>query len=154
MDEEEWPDAGTWEVFKPKDAAAVLPITRDGDVLLIRQFRAGARGLIEEIPAGLLDVEGEDPPGCAARELFEETGYRHTSLEPLLSLHLSPGSSSELVHLFVARTATDPERAPEAGIEVIRRSFDGAVADARAGRIDDAKTVLALLLADARMAAG
>ena len=146
MDEEEWPDAGTWEVFKPKDAAAVLPVTPDGDVLLIRQFRAGARSLIEE--------EGEDPPGCAARELFEETGFRHTSLEPLLALHLSPGSSSELVHLFVARTVGDPERAPEEGIEVIRRSFDRAVADARAGRIDDAKTVLALLLADARMAAG
>jgi hypothetical protein len=58
------------------------------------------------------------------------------------------------VHLFLARTGTDPEQAPEEGIEVIRRSFDGAVADARAGRIDDAKTVLALLLADARMAAG
>ena len=59
--EEEWPDAGTWEVFKPKDAAAVLPVTPNGDVVLIRQFRAGARSLIEEIPAGLLDVEGEAP---------------------------------------------------------------------------------------------
>ncbi|HEX4941387.1 MAG TPA: NUDIX hydrolase [Actinomycetota bacterium] len=154
MDEEEWPDAGIWEVFKPKDAAAVLPITPDGDVLLIRQFRAGARSLIEEIPAGLLDVEGEDPASCAARELYEETGFRHTSLEPLVALHLSPGSSSELVHLFVARTGTGPQGEPEEGIEVIRRSFDRAVADARAGRIDDAKSVLALLLADARMAAG
>jgi ADP-ribose pyrophosphatase len=152
--EEEWPGAGTWEVFKPKDAAAVLPLTADGDVLLVRQFRAGARSLIEEIPAGLLDVEGEDPSGCAARELFEETGFRHTSLEPLAAFHLSPGSSSELVHLFVARTGTEPEHEPEDGIEVIRRPFDGAVADAHVGRIDDAKTALALLLADARMAAG
>jgi ADP-ribose pyrophosphatase len=152
--EEDWPDAGTWEVFTPKDAAAVLPVTPEGDVLLIRQFRAGARSTIEEIPAGLLDVEGEGPPDCAARELFEETGFRHTSLEPLVALHLSPGSSSELVHLFVARTGSHPEHAPEQGIEVVRRSFDGAMADARAGRIDDAKTVLALLLADGRMAAG
>jgi ADP-ribose pyrophosphatase len=154
VDEEEWPEIGTWEIFRPKDAAAVLPVTSDGDVVLVRQFRAGARRPIEEIPAGLLDVEGEDPATCAARELFEETGFRPTSMEPLAAIHTSPGSSSELVHLFWSRTGSAPEREPERGIEVVRRPFDGAVADARAGRIDDAKTALALLLADARRAAG
>jgi 8-oxo-dGTP pyrophosphatase MutT (NUDIX family) len=154
VDEEEWPGIGTWEVVRPKDAAAVLPLTPDGDVLLVRQFRAGARRQIEEIPAGLLDVEGEDPASCAARELFEETGFRHTSLEPLATFHTSPGSSSELVHLFVARTEAEPERAHEEGIEVVRRPLDVAVAEARAGRIDDAKTALALLLTDARRVAG
>jgi ADP-ribose pyrophosphatase len=154
VDEEEWPDIGTWEVFRPEDAAAVLPVTPDGDVVLVRQFRAGARRSIEEIPAGLLDVEGEDPATCAARELFEETGFRPVSVEALAAIHTSPGSSSELVHLFWSRTGARPEREPEQGIEVVRRPFDGAVADARAGRIDDAKTALALLLADARMAAG
>jgi hypothetical protein len=58
------------------------------------------------------------------------------------------------VHLFWARTGAGPEREQEAGIEVVRRPFDGAVADARAGRVDDAKTALALLLAAARMTAG
>ena len=154
VDEEEWPGIGTWEVFRPEDAAAVLPVTPDGDVVLVRQFRAGARRPIEEIPAGLLDVEGEDPATCAARELFEETGFRPSSLEPLGAIHTSPGSSSELVHLFWARTSAGPEREPEEGIEVVRRPFADAVAEARAGRIDDAKTALALLLADARMAAG
>jgi ADP-ribose pyrophosphatase len=154
VDEEEWPGIGTWEVVRPKDSAAVLPLTPDGDVLLVRQFRAGARRPIEEIPAGLLDVEGEDPASCAARELFEETGFRHASLEPLATFHTSPGSSSELVHLFVARTGAEPEREPEKGIELVRRPLDAAVADARAGRIADAKTVLALLLAYARRVAG
>jgi ADP-ribose pyrophosphatase len=154
VDEEEWPGIGIWEVFIPGDAAAVLPVTLDGDVVLVRQFRAGARRPIEEIPAGLLDVEGEDPATCAGRELFEETGFRPASLEPLATIHTSPGSSSERVHLFWARTGAGPEREPEDGIEVVRRPFDGAVADARAGRIDDAKTALALLLTDARMAAG
>jgi ADP-ribose diphosphatase len=154
VDEEEWPGIGTWEVFRPEDAAAVLPVTPNGDVVLVRQFRAGARRPIEEIPAGLLDVEGEDPATCAARELLEETGFRPTSLEPLGAIHTSPGSSSELVHLFLARTGAGPEREPEEGIEVVRRRFADAVAEARAGRIDDAKTALALLLADARMAAG
>ncbi len=154
VDEEEWPGIGTWEVFRPEDAAAVLPVTPDGDVVLVRQFRAGARRPIEEIPAGLLDVEGEDPATCAARELFEETGFRPASLEPLGAIHTSPGSSSELVHLFLAGTGAGPEREPEEGIEVVRRPFADAVAEVRAGRIDDAKTALALLLADARMAAG
>jgi ADP-ribose pyrophosphatase len=154
VDEEEWPGIGTWEVVRPKDAAAVLPLTPDGDVVLVRQFRAGARRAIEEIPAGLLDVEGEDPASCAARELLEETGFRHESLEPLAVVHTSPGSSSELVHLFVARTGTRPERDPEPGISIVRRSFADAVSEAREGRIDDAKTALALLLADARRVAG
>ena len=86
--------------------------------------------------------------------MFEETGFRHASLEPLATFHTSPGSSSELVHLFVALTAAEPERAPETGIEVVRRPLDAAVDDARAGRIDDAKTALALLLTDARRVAG
>jgi ADP-ribose pyrophosphatase len=154
VDEEEWPGIGTWEVVRPKDAAAVLPLTPDGDVVLVRQFRAGARRAIEEIPAGLLDVEGEDPASCAARELLEETGFRHESLEPLAVVHTSPGSSSELVHLFVARTGAHPERDPEPGISIVRRSFADAVSEARGGRIDDAKTALALLLADARRVAG
>jgi 8-oxo-dGTP pyrophosphatase MutT (NUDIX family) len=152
--EEEWPAIGTWEVVKPKDAAAVLALTPADDVLLVRQFRAGARRSIEEIPAGLLDAEGEDPASCAARELFEETGFRHASLEPLAVVHTSPGSSSELVHLFVARTDAGPEGDPEDGIAIVRRQFADAVAEARAGRIVDAKTALALLLADARRVAG
>ena len=154
VDEEEWPGIGTWEVFRPRDAAAVLPLTPEGDVLLVRQFRAGARRSIEEIPAGLLDVEGEAPASCAARELLEETGFRHASLEPLAAIHTSPGSSSELVHLFVARTRAERERDPEPGIEVVRHPFPEALEAVRAGRIDDAKTALALLLADARRVAG
>jgi ADP-ribose pyrophosphatase len=154
VDEEEWPAIGTWEVVRPKDAAAVLPLTPENDVLLVEQFRAGARRSIEEIPAGLLDLEGEDPADCAARELLEETGFRHASLEPLAHVHTSPGSSSELVHLFVARTHPEPERTPEEGIVVVRRPFADALARARTGRIDDAKTALALFLADARRGAG
>ena len=154
VDEEEWPGIGAWEVIRPMDAAAVLPLTPDDDVLLVEQFRAGARRSIEEIPAGLLDLEGEDPAGCAARELLEETGFRHATLEPLALVHPSPGSSSERVHLFVARTHAVREREPEGGIVVVRRPFVDALAQARAGGFVDAKTALALFLADARRGAG
>jgi ADP-ribose pyrophosphatase len=152
--EETWPEIGRWEVIRRVDAAAVLPITPEGDVLLVRQFRAAARKEIVEIPAGLLDVPGEEPEACVARELLEETGFRHTSLIALGGTYPSPGSWTEFVHLFLARTAATPDQEPEEGIELVRLPFAEMVAEARAGRFEDAKTALALLLAAARMPPG
>ena len=154
VDEEEWPGIGTWEVVRPLDAVGVLPLTPSGDVVLVRQFRPPVRVVVLEIPAGLLDVDGEDPRDCAERELLEETGYRATSLEPLAAYHPSVGHSSECVHLFLARTEAAPVRAPEEGLELVRRPFGDVVAEARTGHVEDAKTALALLLADARTTAG
>jgi ADP-ribose pyrophosphatase len=99
-------------------------------------------------------VEGEDARSCAARELFEETGYRHASLEFLIGFHPSAGHSAEYVHLFLARTRSEPEGEPEEGIELMRIPFPDMVGEARAGRVDDAKTALALLLTDARTTPG
>jgi ADP-ribose pyrophosphatase len=154
VDEERWPGTGTWEVVRTLDAACVLPITPVEDVVLVRQFRPALRRAILEVPAGLLDVDGEDPSACVLRELFEETGYRGVALERLGGVHTAVGFATEYVHLFLARTGAEPEGAPEGGIEVVRRPFAAAVADARAGRIEDAKTALALLLADGRTAGG
>ncbi|MGH2679687.1 MAG: NUDIX hydrolase [Actinomycetota bacterium] len=154
VDEEDWPGVGAWEIVRTPDAAAVLPITPEGDALLVRQFRPPVRHAVLEIPAGLLDVEGEDAETCAARELYEETGFRPASLEFLTGFHPSAGHSAEFVHLFLARTCRDPEAEPEDGIEVVRRPLAELVAEARAGGIEDAKTALALLLADAGTASG
>ena len=154
VDEEDWPGIGSWEVVRPLDAVAVLPITPSGDVLLVRQFRPPVRHAVLEVPAGLLDVDGEDPRDGAERELLEETGFRATSLEPLAGYHPSVGHSSEYVHLFLARTEAAPVDPPEEGLELVRRPFRDAVVEARAGRMEDAKTALALLLTDARTAAG
>jgi ADP-ribose pyrophosphatase len=131
-------------------ASGVLPVTPDGDVLLVRQFRPPIRDTLVEIPAGLLDVRGEDAVTCAARELLEETGYRHASIEFLGGVFTTAGFSDEYVHLFWARTESDPSGEPEAGIELLRKPFAEMVMAARAGRVRDAKTALALLLADAR----
>ena len=150
IDLETWEGIGDYEVLRVHDAAAVLPITPAGDVVLVRQLRPPVRQVLTEIPAGTLDIDGEDALSCAARELFEETGYRHDAIEFLGGCYASAGSSDEYVHLFWARTKAQPEGAPEVGIEVRTEPFDAMVAAARAGRVRDAKTALALLLADGR----
>ena len=136
------------------DAAAVLPVTPDGEVLLVRQFRPAVRKEILEIPAGLLDEPGETPEGCVARELVEETGFRYASMTKLGEVVPSPSSWSERVHLFLAETEPHPVGDPESGIELVRRPFPDVVAEARAGGLEDAKTALAVLLAAARQGAG
>ena len=146
---ESW-DGHDFEVIRHPGAAAVLPLTPDGDVLLVRQFRPAIRRTLVEIPAGILDVDGEDALGCAARELFEETGYRHRSLEFVGGIYTSAGFADEYIHLFEAWTGDRQEGTPEEGIEVLRRPLDEMVAAARAGRVRDAKTAVALLLAAAR----
>jgi ADP-ribose diphosphatase len=150
---ESW-DGHDFEVVRHPGAAAVLPVTPNGDVLLVRQFRPAIRRSLMEIPAGVLDVDGEDPLGCAARELFEETGYRHRSLEFLGGIYTSAGFVDEYIHLFEAWTGDRQEGSPEEGIEVLRRPLDEMVAAARAGRVRDAKTAVALLLAGVRRSAG
>jgi ADP-ribose pyrophosphatase len=144
---ETWDGIGDYEVVRHPDAAGVLPVTPEGDVLLVKQFRPAVRRMLTEIPAGLLDIEGEDALTCAARELFEETGFRHTAIEFLGGFYTSAGFTDEYIHLFRAATGAEPEGTPEAGIEVIRRPLAEMVAAARAGKVRDAKSALALMLA-------
>lgn len=147
VDVEEWPGIGSYEVVRRHDAAAVLALTPEGDVLLVRQFRPPVRQHLTEIPAGLLDVEGEDALACASRELLEETGFRHETIEFLGGFYSSAGSTDEYVHLFWATTAATAEGEPEAGIELLKIPFERMVAAARSGKVRDAKTAIALLLA-------
>lgn len=150
---ESW-DGHDYEVVRHPGAAAVLAVTPHDDVLLVRQFRPAVRRALVEIPAGLLDVRDEDALTCAARELFEETGYRHASIELLGGVYTSAGFTDEYIHLFLARTEAEPVGTPEAGIELLRKPFEEMVRAARAGRVSDAKTALALLLAAARQSPG
>jgi ADP-ribose pyrophosphatase len=151
VDLETWPGVGAYEVVRRPGASAVLPVTPTGDVLLVRQFRPPVRGALVEVPAGLLDVDGEDALSCAARELREETGYVHESIEFLGGCYASAGLTDEYVHLFWARTSAEPEGTPEPGIELLRLPFVAMVDAARAGRVRDAKTALALLMAAGRV---
>ncbi|HYH28692.1 MAG TPA: NUDIX hydrolase, partial [Actinomycetota bacterium] len=95
--------------------------------------------------AGVYDVKGEAESETAARELREETGYRATTIRPLVRLLSSPGFTDERIDVFVANV--EPEGDPEEGIEVVVVPLPEAVGMVERGEIEDAKTVAALLLA-------
>lgn len=134
------------EIVRHPGAAAVAAFTPDDRVILVRQRREAVREELLEVPAGVLDVEGERPLDAARRELREETGYEAPAWERLGAIHASPGFTDERVELFLARDATRVAE-PEEGIEVVLMPGPEARAAVRDGRVSDAKSVAALLLA-------
>ncbi len=93
-----------WEAVERRNVdgiVAVLPVTVDGSVVLLRQYRPPLAGYVIEFPAGLND-RGESPEEVAKRELLEETGYEAERLEFLIDAPLSSGASTERMDVFVA----------------------------------------------------
>lgn len=142
------------EIIHHPGASCIVPFLSgtDGEeeIVLIRQYRHAAGGFILELPAGKLEP-GEDPATCAARELEEETGWRPGRLESLGSILTTPGFTDERIHLYVAHDLLPGTQATEESevLTVLRVPFDEAQAMCRDGRIQDAKTICGLALADA-----
>jgi len=149
VDVEEWRDPDRRrEIVRHRGAVAVLPLTRDDDVILVRQYREAIRDELLEVPAGILDVPGEAPESAAIREVEEETGLKVRAIRPLFPIHTSPGFVDEAIHLFLAEVEGDPRPQAEEGItEVVTVPFEEAVRMVHAGEIRDAKSALAILLA-------
>lgn len=139
----------TREIVRHPGAVVILPLLDDGRVCLIRNYRISVKQTLIELPAGTLEP-GEDPILNAERELAEETGYRAAKLEQLHAFYLSPGILDERMHLFLATGLTAGETAREAGeeIENLVVPWDEAVQMAVDGRIQDAKSIVGLLLVD------
>jgi len=127
-------------------AALVLPILDDGSIVLIRNYRFAVGETLYELPAGMMDHEGESPEQCALRELAEETGYTAGRIEPLGAFYTGPGTCDERMYAFVARELAPGRQRLEAyeriETEVVPEpEVRAMVAD---GRIHDAKTIAAL----------
>lgn len=144
------------EVAVPPDAVAVVALV-DGDVVLVRQHRQPVGSDVLELPAGVLDVDGEDPVDAGRRELAEECGLRSDDWSVLTSVHTSPGWSTERVTLLLARDCRPAPRpqgfephGEEAVMEVVRLPLGAAVEAVRDGTVADAKTALGLLLVATR----
>jgi ADP-ribose pyrophosphatase len=138
---ERWP-SGEREIVHHPGACAVIGLTGDDEVVLIRQVREAVRGVMTEIPAGILDVGGEDAAACASRELLEETGFRAENIRSLGSIHTTPGFSDERIELFAADAV--PQGSSEDGIGVALLPLDEALRAVLDGSITDAKTMVAL----------
>lgn len=130
--------------------AGVLAIDSDNCVFLVRQYRKGAECEMLEIPAGKLE-KGEDPEACAVRELREEIGAEAGNIQFLGSFFPTPAYCSEKIHIYFAADLSIKEQQLDKGefLEVVKLPFKKAVDMAVSGEITDAKTIIALLKADA-----
>lgn len=131
-------------------AAAIVVLDDDERVLLIQQYRHPLRSRDWEIPAGLLDTDGESVLDTAKRELAEEADLEAAAWEPLLSIHTTPGGNDEIVHLFLARDLSARHEAftrdaEEADIRIEWVPLADAVTGVLAGRLRNGILALGLL---------
>lgn len=131
-------------------ASAVLPVDADGNVYLVRQFRAPIDRVLLEIPAGKLDSADEDRLLAAKRELKEETGLEADSWTHLTDTFTTPGFSSERISLYLARELHAGESQPDEDefLNLVKLPFREALEMVLHGEIRDAKTQIALCMAN------
>ena len=134
------------EVVEHPGGVAILPLFDDGTVPIVRQFRYPFRKVIAELPAGKLEL-GEDPRPAALRELEEEVGVTCGELTYLGCLYSSPGFSTEVLHMYLARDLRQGACHPDEDefLEVERVPFARLAEQVLSGEIADAKTVALVL---------
>ena len=131
------------EVVIHNGGAVVLPITDEGNLIFVKQFRYPFQKFLIESPAGKLE-KGEDPYECASRELTEETGYSSDNIIKLGEIYTSPGFCDEILYLYLATDLTAGKHNREEG-EFGMETFEYSLAEVdemiKNGEIVDAKTI-------------
>jgi ADP-ribose pyrophosphatase len=139
-------DIGKRTVIRIGGAVSVVPVV-DDDVVLIRQYRTPVDKPLLELPAGKLDIPGEDPRAAAARELEEEAGFVAERLEQVADFFTSPGFLDERMTVYIATglepVAAQPMGPEEVAAEVVRVPI--AEIPAMLPEIEDAKTLIGLM---------
>ncbi|MEV4350560.1 NUDIX hydrolase [Actinoplanes sp. NPDC049596] len=142
------------DVVRNRGAVGIVALDEVDRVVLIRQYRHAVGQRLWELPAGLRDVEGEEPLTTAARELAEEADVDAARWDLLIDMYNSPGFSDETIRIFLARDLTevpDDKRYSrtdeEADLEITRVDLDEAVAMVFRGEITNAAAVGGLLAA-------
>ena len=136
-----------WDLISHKGAAAVIPVTSNGDIIMVRQYRNPLEDFDLEIPAGSLDSPAEDPKVCAARELEEETGCKSSHLEHLIDIYTTVAFCDEKISIYVAdHLETSVQKLDENEfLEVEVYPYEKLVRMILDGEIKDGKTVSGLL---------
>jgi ADP-ribose pyrophosphatase len=138
----------TIEVVHHNGGAGILAVCEDGTIALVRQWRYPLGRYALEIAAGRIEP-GQTPEETAARELEEELGYRARDFRKICEFNVAPGYCEERIYLYLAtgleKSAQNLDEDEE--IEVVHLSLDEALATVDSGEIDDAKSIIMLLLA-------
>lgn len=134
------------EVVEHPGGVCILPLFDDGTVSMVRQFRYPFQQVVAELPAGKLE-KGEDPLVCAQRELSEEVGAEADELIYLGKFFTSPGYSTEVLHMYLARGLRQGQVHPDEDefLESERLPFLTLFQQVMSGEIEDGKTIAAVL---------
>ncbi|PZO54035.1 MAG: NUDIX hydrolase [Phormidesmis priestleyi] len=143
---------GDYECIRHPGGSMAVPVTADGQFVLVRQYRFAMQGRLLEFPAGTVE-KGETPLETIQREIQEETGYKANTWKTLGNFPNAPGYSDEIIYAYLA---TDLEKLPEAlaldedeDIEVIHMSADELEKAILTGTPIDAKSIAAFYMAKA-----
>ncbi len=141
------------DIVVHQGSAVIVPVFEDASVALVRQYRHAAGGFQLELPAGGIEP-GETFEQAAARELEEEIGYRAGKLEKLTEFYVSPGFLTEKMHVFLATELTESTQNLDEDeiVEIVRIPLTKALEMTQDGRIEDAKTIVGLIMANAKLA--
>ena len=139
------------EIVKHGGSAVIIPVFDDKKVALVRQYRHAAGKYLLEIPAGTLE-DGEDALKGAKRELEEEIGVTAAKIEKLSEFYVSPGFLTEKMFLFMATDLTETAQNLEDDeiLSIEKLTFPEAFEKIKNGEIEDAKTIVGLILAGAK----
>ncbi len=135
------------EVVLHRGAVALVPMVDDHHVCLIENQRYAVGKTLLEVPAGTIDP-GETADQTAQRELLEETGYRAARIRPIREWYVSPGVMNERMYLFVCEDLEPglADHQPDERIATVIVPWAEAIAMVDDGRIEDAKSMLALMI--------
>ena len=138
------------ELIKHPGAVSIIPITSEGKIIFVEQYRKALERSLIETPAGKLEP-GEEPAITARRELEEETGFGCKKLSYIQSFATSPGFADEVIHLYIAEDLFKIENGASLDedefVEIIEATIEEAEQMMMNGRIFDAKTAFSVLWA-------
>ncbi|MBW4555367.1 MAG: NUDIX hydrolase [Trichormus sp. ATA11-4-KO1] len=141
---------GDWECIRHPGGALAVPVTAEGKLVLVRQYRFAIQGRILEFPAGTVELS-EDPLETIQREIEEETGYSAQKWDKLGEFFLAPGYSDEIIYAFLARDLakleSPPKKDEDEDIETVLMTPEELEKAILQGEPVDAKSISSFLLA-------